>query len=239
MKYLEVRHYCPECFNKKFVVNADGTGGLIRNNYIAGQQSAVNSPRIITSQNLHLDKVLMTLIYKLVPDLYKREMNDVETFYSKQSHLEIANFSSGNHFERNLFSRSSGRVAGIITEDPVIVSADEPIRYVYFIGFEFLQPKYLYPPMYSLSLEYHPKELQHVGNISHENIPKKKYLQCPAGARIFHLEKFLCAKFNLSPLDYQVDILYGDEVLRKNFNLMDVIYSFKWKMVSWMTFNLI
>lgn len=87
----------------------------------------------------------------------------------------------------------------------------------------------------SLSLEYHPKELEYVKNLRAENVPKVKYLQCPGGLRMAHLEKFLCSKFSLSPTIFQIDILYGDEIIRKDIKLMDVVYCFKWQMVSYDT----
>lgn len=86
--------------------------------------------------------------------------------------------------------------------------------------------------LHSLSLEYHPRELQGMTKINPENMPKVQYLQCPAGVRIRHLEKFLCSKFSISPQDHSIDLIYEDKVLAKDLNLMDVVYCFSWKRVS-------
>lgn len=133
MKHLEVKHYCPECFHKKFVVNADGNGNMLRIGIVNSggggqQQNTVQTPRIITSQNLNLDRMLSALIYKSVPGLYQREMASVQKFYAKKSD-DLKPIGADSHqcssFERILFRKENVTDA---TEDPVYVSADEPIR---------------------------------------------------------------------------------------------------------------
>lgn len=84
----------------------------------------------------------------------------------------------------------------------------------------------------SLSLQYHPEELQGISKITPENIPKVQYLQCPGGVRIRHLEKFICSKFSISAQDHRVELIYEDSIIHKDFNLMDVVYCFNWKRVS-------
>lgn len=115
------------------MVNSDGSGSMIRigvANINGGQPPAVNSPRIITYQNLHPDVALMALIYKLVPGLYKREMNDVQSFYCQQPDLLLAkslNGAIGNSFER-LLLKNTDCLYGIASRDAIFVSSDEPIR---------------------------------------------------------------------------------------------------------------
>lgn len=128
MKHLEVKHYCPECFHKKYVVNANGNGNMLRIGIVNGSQpNTVQTPRIITSQNLHLDHALSALIYKTVPGLYQRELDNVQQFYAKKSddlkpiNAEMHQCSS---FERILFQQRDSDAM----EAPVYVSADEPIR---------------------------------------------------------------------------------------------------------------
>ena len=133
MKHLEVKHYCPECFHKKFVVNANGNGNMLRIGIVNGSQpNTVQTPRIITSQNLHLDKMLSALIYKSIPGLYQREFTNVVNFYAKRPeekqkvNLEPHQCSS---FERILLQEESGCAKKEEqVEDPVFVSPDEPIR---------------------------------------------------------------------------------------------------------------
>lgn len=84
----------------------------------------------------------------------------------------------------------------------------------------------------SLSLEYHPKLLNGLPDISPDNMPKVQYLQCPAGVRIHHLQKFLYSKFSINPLDHKVDLIYEDNIVQSNVTLMDLVYICKWKRVS-------
>lgn len=177
------------------------------------QPNTVQTPRIITSQNLYLDHALSALIYKTVPGLYQKEISSVQRFYSKKSEdLKPINVEPHqcSSFERILF-QDKEKASAVAEEQPVYVSADEPI---------------------SLSLEYHPQELQGLSQISPENMPKVQYLQCPAGVRIRHLEKFLCSKFSISPAVHSVELIYEDSIVHQDFNLMDVVYCFNWKRVS-------
>ncbi|CAG9853546.1 unnamed protein product [Phyllotreta striolata] len=56
----------------------------------------------------------------------------------------------------------------------------------------------------------------------------KRFLQCPAAVSMKHLQKFIRMKFGLTA-DHRVDIIYKGEVLKNNFSLIDVAYTFKWK----------
>ncbi|XP_057669169.1 polycomb group protein Psc-like [Diorhabda carinulata] len=61
-----------------------------------------------------------------------------------------------------------------------------------------------------------------------ENNCDKRFLQCPAAVSMKHLQKFIRMKFGLTG-DHRVDIIYKGEVLKKDFSLMDVAYTFNWK----------
>lgn len=93
------------------------------------QPNTVQTPRIITSQNLHIDHALSALIYKTVPGLYQREIGNVQKFYDQKSDdlkpntVEAHQCSS---FERILFQNKENEK--VVEEEPVYVSADEPIR---------------------------------------------------------------------------------------------------------------
>lgn len=124
-----MKHYCPECFHKKFVVNSNGNGNMLRIGIANGSQpNTVQTPRIITSQNLYLDNALSALIYKTVPGLYQREIGNVKRFYAKKDeHLKNLNLEPHqcSTFERILFQSGESAVP---EEEPVYVSPDEPIR---------------------------------------------------------------------------------------------------------------
>lgn len=64
--------------------------------------------------------------------------------------------------------------------------------------------------------------------------PPIRYLQCPAGVTVHHLKRFLCSKFNINPNNelVELEIIYEEEVLPEDFNLMDVGYCYNWKRVS-------
>lgn len=132
VKHLEVKHYCPECFHKKYVVNSNGNGNMLRIGIANGSQpNTVQTPRIITSQNLYLDNALSALIYKTVPGLYQREISSVQKFYAKKSEdLKPINVEPHqcSSFERVLFQKTESSGVDGAQEVPVYVSADEPIR---------------------------------------------------------------------------------------------------------------
>lgn len=96
-----------------------------------GPPAVVNSPRIITAQNLHFDKALATIIYKLIPGLYKREMANVQEFYQRHptdalSMSPIATI--GNSFEKVYFNKPDFGLSSVNPDEYIFLSADEPIR---------------------------------------------------------------------------------------------------------------
>ncbi|KAF7264998.1 hypothetical protein GWI33_021757, partial [Rhynchophorus ferrugineus] len=66
------------------------------------------------------------------------------------------------------------------------------------------------------------------GQITNDVIGDKRYLQCPAGVNMKHLQKFMRKKHGLTD-DHRVDIIYKGEVLQNDLSLMDVAYIFKWE----------
>lgn len=102
---------------------------MLRIGIVNGSQpNTVQTPRIITSQNLYLDKALSALIYKTIPGLYQREIGNVERFYAKKGE-DLKSLNLEPHqcstFERILFQSGESIVS---EEEPVYVSPDEPIR---------------------------------------------------------------------------------------------------------------
>lgn len=63
----------------------------------------------------------------------------------------------------------------------------------------------------------------------------KRYLQCPAGVNMKHLQKFVRMKYGLTG-DHRVDIIYKGEVLPNDFSLMDVAYIYKYEKINPMRF---
>lgn len=83
----------------------------------------------------------------------------------------------------------------------------------------------------SLSLEYYipnSKEQAESEKESTVNSLPRRYLRCPAGVTVFHLQKLIRAKYGLSDA-HKVDIMYNEEPLCGNYTLMDVMYIYHWR----------
>ena len=60
----------------------------------------------------------------------------------------------------------------------------------------------------------------------------KCYLQCPATLTIDLLKRFLSLKLDLNSVN-NLDIMYDDKPLNKDFTLMDIAYIYAWRRVSY------
>ncbi|GJQ77941.1 hypothetical protein Trydic_g2302 [Trypoxylus dichotomus] len=211
------------------------------------------------------DMPLQTLVYKIVPGLYAKEIQRREEFY-----------------------RTAGvRASSSCSDDSVIGdNMQEHEEWVHTIGDEnqFLSPD----DSISLSLEFYQQNLDTTqsqkamdrrksdskdnsannSDLSEVNSDKiidakvsdktddvdksecdksdskpkeeqklrdRRYLQCPAAVSMTHLQKFIRMKYALSS-EHKVDIIHDGEVLPPNFTLMDVAYIFKWKRTKPMRF---
>lgn len=99
---------------------------------------------------------------------------------------------------------------------------------------------YIYSPdeSLSLSLEYYSPEATEEAESDKETALKhlpRRYLRCPAAVTIFHLQKLIRAKYGLSEA-HRVDIMYKEEPLCANYTLMDVMYIYHWRRVSYFQF---
>lgn len=122
MRHLEDKHYCPECFSNSV------------NTVKMGVQQHLQSPRIVTCQNIHYDRTLSALIYKLVPGLFQREMNRVCLFWARPQNAQnpAAMVEGGSIFDRIRLNNSEAsncdsQENGLNTED-IFFSPDESFR---------------------------------------------------------------------------------------------------------------
>uniref|UniRef100_A0A1B6IZN7 RING-type domain-containing protein n=1 Tax=Homalodisca liturata TaxID=320908 RepID=A0A1B6IZN7_9HEMI len=96
---------------------------------------------------------------------------------------------------------NDGGEIGQPSDDSPIYSADESI----LIGVQYVNP-----------------------NTSDMKVRNKRYLRCPAALTIYHLQKLMRAKFNLSD-SQKVEFLHDGDLLPDYLSLMDLAYMYHWK----------
>ncbi|CAH2004931.1 unnamed protein product [Acanthoscelides obtectus] len=204
------------------------------------------------------DPQIQSLVYKLVPSLYARELQRREDFYRSTGVRASSSCSDDSVIERerqDLINDHEEMISNYVGDKTQFFSPEDSI---------------------SLSLEYYQVHLdtadvkdkkgRECSVASHSDQQKqsatansdctdgdsvnkkltdsdsvqnqdcdKRYLQCPAAVSMKHLQKFIRMKFGLT-VDHKVDIIYEGEVLPQDFSLMDVAYTFKWKRLKPMRF---
>ncbi|GBL81583.1 Polycomb complex protein BMI-1 [Araneus ventricosus] len=96
---------------------------------------------------------------------------------------------------------------------------------------ECLDEKFIYAPdeIFSLSIEYATEsENQDPDAEKDDNLPKRRFLRCPAAVTVVHLKKFIRMKYGI-PYSYEVDLIYDKESLLDEYTLIDVAYIFLWR----------
>ncbi|GAB0100056.1 hypothetical protein DMENIID0001_160350 [Sergentomyia squamirostris] len=182
------------------------------------------SHRPITVANLRPDRILKTLIYKLVPGLYQCESQRVAEFHGGKMMSSRRRFSGlvGIPSPEGKTNIDDDINHNISKKGELPEQADDA---------DFFYPE---EPI-SLSMEYHPLVVLSM-KTQKSTIPPIRYLQCPAAVTMWHLQRFIATKFDLNPSTMSVDIIYEDEVLPRDFSLMDVAYCYNWKRVAPMRF---
>ncbi|XP_055690903.1 protein suppressor 2 of zeste isoform X2 [Lutzomyia longipalpis] len=185
------------------------------------------SHKPVTVASLRPDRILKQLIYKLVPGLYQSECQ------------RVAEFHGGTLVGK--LSANRRRFSGLMgIPSPEGKASDDDINHnisgknsdsEYTDDADFFYPE---EPI-SLSMEYHPEVVASLNN-QKSTIPPIRYLQCPAAVTVWHLQRFITTKFDLNPSTMIVEIIYEDEVLPRDFSLMDVAYCYNWKRVAPMRF---
>ena len=162
----------------------------------------IPSDQIWTS--ITFDSTFQSLIYKVVPGLYRSEMKQQKEFLSNNSDSNKC-----NDLDKQEFYELSDKIS---------------ILLVYFnsnndksLGVQTVNQNKLHPPSSSSSSS-SPSP-----SPSPSTSVDKRYLLCPAGFSICSLKKFIKLKYELSS-SYEVDILYEDNILTDNLLLIDVVY---------------
>jgi hypothetical protein len=154
---------------------------------------------------LKRDVNLQCIVYKLVPGLFKDEMKRRRQFYS--AHPKAIKYLK----KRKIFDKES---IGEMDENFFLSDISTDI---------------------SLSIEYSETGLTEICNSyrTKENNPlnPKCYLLCPAALTIDLLKKLLAIKFGLKT-SKNLDIMYDDKPLNKEFTLLDIAYIYAWRRTS-------
>ncbi|XP_077979049.1 polycomb complex protein BMI-1-A-like [Glandiceps talaboti] len=195
VRYLESSRYCPVC------------------------DTQVHKTRPL--QHIRADKTLQTIVYKLVPGLYRDEMTRRRTFYESNPD-SIAQKSAASNAE------DVGKV-----EENFIYKDDEKIS----ISLHYHNPVTMSRSngtstckMTSQSDSNNDDDATSESNDRSSN--DVRYLRCPAAVTVHHIKKFIRGKFGL-PLSYEIDIMYryrkSEEALIDHFTLMDIAYLYDWR----------
>ncbi|CAH1113929.1 unnamed protein product [Psylliodes chrysocephalus] len=158
--------------------------------------------------NLKLDKTLQDIVYKLVPELFLREMTRRKQYYQQYPQIvpRLAPEERGEDTERTIFNPHD-----CISLSMEYVSADSSPDAIKILG-----SKNGFDKNDQLS----PEENQAL---------MKRYLQCPGMCRVDVLKKFVRNKYNVDTSLFHIDILYKRVPLPDHYTLIDIAYIYSWK----------
>uniref|UniRef100_A0A1B0D0E2 RING-type domain-containing protein n=1 Tax=Phlebotomus papatasi TaxID=29031 RepID=A0A1B0D0E2_PHLPP len=160
LKHLERSNFCPTC-----------------------------SAKPVTVSNLRPDRILKTLIYKLVPGLYQSESQRVAEFHGGA----LSKLSSGRRRFSGLVGIPSPEGKESLDDD-INHNISKKNESEHADDADFFHPE---EPI-SLSMEYHPEVVTSLSS-QKSSIPPIRYLQCPAAVTMWHLQRFISTKFDLNP----------------------------------------
>ncbi|XP_037090207.1 uncharacterized protein LOC119110475 [Pollicipes pollicipes] len=149
------------------------------------------------STSLRADRILQTMVYKLVPGLFRDEMKQRRQFYEMKPYADP-----------ELPGWAKGDVDSFV---PHVYTADEDVhvRLALFTADRAC----------GASSEESGKEPS-------EAVPPARYLRCAARTPLTVLQKFVRTKFQLSPV-VQVQLIYGEHVLPEDISLMDLGFMYR------------
>ncbi|CAM6031369.1 unnamed protein product, partial [Sphagnum compactum] len=158
--------------------------------------------------NIRSDPTLQDIVYKLVPGLYKNEMNRRKEFYSKEPENAIG-----------LSNEERGEMSG----ERLIFTPEDSIC----LSIEY------FPQVISYSLLPFSKCLSN-GALNCEtsndnnNNNQRRYLRCEGGMRVLHLKKWLKLKYDVKD-DNIIEIMYKHDPLFDDYTMMDLAYIYSWR----------
>jgi len=159
--------------------------------------------------SLRADKALQDIVYKVVPGLYRTEMQNRVKFYTKHPDAEPANSEDAGEVADSLF---------FSPEDEISMSIE------YFDNISGND----------VSKNGKDNKGNAPDNLETEN-PNRRFLQCPGSVTVNHLKKFIITKYGLDD-KFVVDVIYRDDLLAEDNTLIDVAYSYNWRKTSPMRF---
>ncbi|XP_060533728.1 polycomb group protein Psc-like [Cylas formicarius] len=189
IKFLEENSYCPVC---EVIINK-------------------------AKPNLKLDKTLQDIVYKLVPELFVKEMTRRKIFYQQYPQLatRVSPEERGEDTERTIFSPQEKISLSLeyICDD----SAPGAIRIP--------------------GIATDPDALKDgcLGDETPESL-MKRYLLCPGMCRIDVLKKFVRNKYSVDTSQFYIDILYKRVPLPDHYTLIDIAYIYSWQRNETMKF---
>ncbi|CAG9853545.1 unnamed protein product [Phyllotreta striolata] len=180
IKFLQENSYCPIC---EVIINK-------------------------AKPNLKLDKTLQDIVYKLVPELFLREMSRRKQYYQQYPQIaaKVSPEERGEDTERTIFNPQD-----CISLSLEYVSADSSPGAIKLLGSKNGSDKN--DPL-------SPEDSQAL---------MKRYLQCPGMCRVDVLKKFVRNKYNVDTTLFHIDILYKRVPLPDHYTLIDIAYIYSWK----------
>lgn len=159
--------------------------------------------------SLRADKALQDIVYKVVPGLYRTEMQNRVKFYTRHPDAEPANSEDAGEVADSLF---------FSPEDDISMSIE------YFDNISSS----------SSDVSKKGKDNKTPDSLEADN-PNRRFLQCPGSVTVNHLKKFIITKYGLDE-KFVVDVIYRDDLLAEDNSLIDVAYSYNWRKTSPMRF---
>ncbi|GJQ77938.1 hypothetical protein Trydic_g2299 [Trypoxylus dichotomus] len=157
--------------------------------------------------NIKLDKTLQDIVYKLVPELFLREMARRQKFYGQHPALavKVTPEERGEDTERTIFNPKD-----LISLSIEYISDDST-------------PGAITVPA---PLDNASKNSKSCDN---NDSQIRRFLQCPGMCRIEVLKKFVQNKYNVNTVLFHIEILYKRVPLPNHYTLIDIAYIYSWK----------
>ena len=168
--------------------------------------------------SLRKDKALQSLVYKLVPGLYKEEMDRRRKFTEIHEPTKV----SKEELEKHFFFRDDKISMSLQYYDPKLMAAASEAEAI---------------KKSNGKNGCSDGEDHNMGDDGDEaDNPNKRYLACPGTVKVHHLKKFVTMKYGLNLDTFVVDVIYKGDIIPEDYTLIDVAYYYKWGKVKPMQF---
>ncbi|XP_030748942.1 polycomb group protein Psc-like [Sitophilus oryzae] len=189
IQFLQDNSYCPVC---KVIINK-------------------------AKPNLKLDKTLQDIVYKLVPELFMKEMLRRKNYYKDYPEIaaKVSPEERGEDTERTIFNPHE-----MISLSLEYICDDSA-------------PGAIHIPGLLLGSD-SSKDSEAIDENAETQM--KRYLLCPGMCRIEVLKKFVRNKYNVDTSQFFIDILYKRVPLPDHYTLIDIGYIYSWQRNELMKF---